>query len=171
MWAAADPARTAILDTVNRRVANELRRSRELFIDRPGQQVLPRTAVNTTLAAGGTPSLSLRFEAQMPARGRRILGRAAHTLLCEELLDRIDDALFGAPHGRTLQAELSAAVELAEDQAALRRHIEDAGLLAFIADGGRSSPGAPATARNHWAAKKHPAPRWRFAPRTPCAPV
>lgn len=112
----------AAADFLTRRLHRAL--GKGLFIDAPGQQVLARA----TVAFLGD-ELALRMEAQLPARGRRILGRAARRLLCDDLPEAIDKALdFGV-------ADLTAAVELYRDQEALRAELPERGLVGFIADG------------------------------------
>lgn len=96
-----------------------------LGIDAPGQQVLPRAAV-----VWRDDALFLRMDAALPARGRRIRGRAAAALLVETLPDVIEEAVFGFE----LPA-LEEAVELYRDQLALRSELADRGLVSFVADG------------------------------------
>lgn len=127
---------TAELDLLNRRLVRALKKyGRGLFIDSPGQQVLRRAAVSE-LSAGAhdvdkhDDALQISLEIQLPARGRRILGREAARLICEDLLDALDDAIVNAP----IDA-LEAAAELEYDQLFLRRAVADADLIGFVADG------------------------------------
>lgn len=127
---------TAELDLLNRRLVRALKKyGRGLFIDSPGQQVLRRAAV-AELRAGAHDvdkhgdALQICLEIQLPARGRRILGREAARLICEDLLDALDDAIVNAP----IDA-LEAAAELEYDQNSLRRAVADADLIGFVADG------------------------------------
>lgn len=127
---------TAELDLLNRRLVRALKKyGRGLFIDSPGQQVLRRAAVAELRGDAHDvdkhdDALQISLEIQLPARGRRILGREAARLICEDLLDALDDAIVNAP----IDA-LEAAAELEYDQCFLRRAVADAGLIGFVADG------------------------------------
>ena len=112
----------AAADFLTRRLHRAL--GQGLFIDAPGQQVLQRA---TVVFQGD--ELALRLEAQLPARGRRILGRAARRLLCDDLPAAIDEALDFD------DADLRDAVELYRDQEALRAQLPERGLVGFLADG------------------------------------
>ncbi|PLA35558.1 ABC-ATPase domain-containing protein [Corynebacterium amycolatum] len=134
----AQPGRfsTAELDLLNRRLVRALKKyGRGLFIDSPGQQVLRRAAVAELRADAHDvdkhdDALQISLEIQLPARGRRILGREAARLICEDLLDALDDAIVNAP----IDA-LEAAAELEYDQLFLRRAVADADLIGFVTDG------------------------------------
>ena len=127
---------TAELDLLNRRLVRALKKyGRGLFIDSPGQQVLRRAAVAELCADAHDvdkhdDALQISLEIQLPARGRRILGREAARLICEDLLDALDDAIVNAP----IDA-LDAAAELEYDQLFLRRAVAGADLIGFVADG------------------------------------
>ena len=120
-----DALSTAELDLLNRNLVRAFAKSRGLRIDSPGQQVLPRAAVTAT-----ANRLTICFEAEMPARGRRILGQAAAKMLCEDLPKAIETAIFQAN-----PANLDRAAELEFDQQSLREQVAGAGLVGFIADG------------------------------------
>jgi predicted ABC-class ATPase len=103
-------------------------RSGALEVDRPGQQVLERTACRVD--AHG--AVELRLSAGLPAAGRRILGRAATELLVEDLPRLCDEALCV----EALCVEAARRhVEAVEDAVALRAQLAAAGLCAFVADG------------------------------------
>lgn len=127
---------TAELDLLNRRLVRALKKyGRGLFIDSPGQQVLRRAAVAELRGDAHDvdkhdDALQISVEIQLPARGRRILGREAARLICEDLLDALDDAIVNAP----IDA-LEEAAELEYDQCFLRRAVADANLIGFVADG------------------------------------
>jgi predicted ABC-class ATPase len=131
-------SRRATADFVNRRVHEALAaRSRSagsgnsgrLEILAPGQVVLDRTSV--TLAAGGR--IEARFRVGLPARGRRILGRAAADLV-NDAIEAVEECLFWTALD---EAALRAHVESVEDAVALRLALGEAGLVAFVADGAR----------------------------------
>ncbi len=127
---------TAELDLLNRRLVRAFKKyGRGLFIDSPGQQVFRRAAVSELRGDAHDvdkhdDALQISVEIQLPARGRRILGREAARLICEDLLDALDDAIVNAP----IDA-LEAAAELEYDQSFLRRAVADADLIGFVADG------------------------------------
>ena len=102
-------------------------RSGELRVYRPGPEVLARSA--TRLGSDG--SVEVRFCAGLPARGRRILGRQAFELLTEDI-PRAAQALW-VPSDPDLAAHIASV----RAQRALRRQLDSAGLVAFIADGSR----------------------------------
>ena len=75
--------------------------------------------------------LELRFRVGLPARGRRILGRAATDLLCRDLA-----AAQRATHAERIdQAELDRFIASVEGHAALTEQLAKAGLVAFVANG------------------------------------
>lgn len=100
--------------------ARRLRLPRGILIDAPGQTVLPRAAVTT--------DGRIRLEIQLPARGRRILGRQATHLICDDLPQALDTIAFP-------DRDIAAANELWEDQECIRSWLKDAGLVAFVANG------------------------------------
>lgn len=92
------------------------------------QLVLTNTGVSVT-AEG---AVEARFGVGLPARGRRIQGRQAASLLTEVLPDVVAAALRGP--GLDEEALLRA-VEVNEDADALREQLADHGLVAFLAEG------------------------------------
>ncbi|HEX7050905.1 MAG TPA: ABC-ATPase domain-containing protein [Longimicrobiales bacterium] len=137
-WSHATPIRRiATADYLNRRLHAELAaragrvgsgRSGELRILRPGQEVLARTSVRVDEAGG----IEARFRAGLPAQGRRIMGRAAATLLVRDVPAALEAALLF----ESLDAgELRRHVETVEDADALRQQLEPRGLVAFVGDG------------------------------------
>lgn len=105
-------------------------RSGELRVLRPGQEVLERTSVQ--LHEDG--SLDARFRVGLPARGRRILGRAAAQLVCTTLRELANAALLFPSLDA---ARLRRHVETVEDAVLLRAQLRDHDLVAFVADGSR----------------------------------
>lgn len=122
-------APAATVDHLTRRVAAVLPRGGkeqgQLSVDIPGQQVLARTSVIV-----GKRELDFRLEAAFPARGRRIKGGAAATLLTETLPRVMEQAL-----AQIDLEELREAVALYLDQEELRSQLTDRGLIAFVANG------------------------------------
>jgi len=95
-------------------------------VEPPGPEVLERTAVE--VGAGG--DVVVRLRVGLPAAGRRILGRAAATLLAGDLPALIEATLTDLDH-----TALRRAVECVRDQGALRAELAARGLVAFLAEG------------------------------------
>ena len=91
------------------------------------QQVLKR---NSTLVLDNI--LEARLFIGLPADGRRILANEAQAMLFDELPKIIRDALFF--HESRLD-EMKNHIESVEDQAFLRRWLNDESLVAFVANG------------------------------------
>jgi predicted ABC-class ATPase len=98
-----------------------------MAIDRPGQQVLERTSVLVSREA-----VEGRFVAGLPASGRRVLGRQAATMLCDDLPQIVESALRFQSNN---QANLYRHLRCAEDADWLRGQLAAHGLVAFVADG------------------------------------
>ena len=133
----ANPSRrVALADYINRVFALACRKVEQkrgsgksglISIDRPGQEVLPRTAV--IIRQDG---IEARFRVGLPAAGRRILGREAEELLLVDVPRIVKRAMFYA----SLNAQaLRRHVETVEDADALRAMLPELGLVAFVADG------------------------------------
>lgn len=112
-------------DFLTRALVRAAARERDLSFGRPGQEILERTTVRL-----GAESTTVRFTVQLPARGRRILGRAAAGTLTGALPGIVDAALRPVA-----AAELDAWVTHARDVAFLRRWLADEDLVAFVGDG------------------------------------
>lgn len=112
-------------DFLTRALVRAAARERDLSLGRPGQEILERTTVRL-----GAESTTVRLTVQLPARGRRILGRAAAGTLTGALPEIVDAAL------RPVAAdELDAWVTHYRDVAFLRRWLADEDLVAFVGDG------------------------------------
>ncbi|MEM6531195.1 MAG: ABC-ATPase domain-containing protein [Myxococcota bacterium] len=101
-------------------------KSGEIQIETPGQQVLDRSAVLVDQSG----EVEVRVRVGLPAKGRRILGDAAAELLCDELPERVEETLAGLD-----AAAHRAHIECVEDSVALRKQLDERGLVAFVADG------------------------------------
>ena len=117
--------RLALEDFLTRRFFHRL--PSPLAMQRPGQEILERTAMVVT-----PDFVEARFTINLPARGRTVQGREAAALLCRFLGEVVEGSLFWAPLD---QGALRTWVETAEDQAALRDRLPGLGLVAFVADG------------------------------------
>jgi predicted ABC-class ATPase len=123
------PRRRATRDFLARAFRRASRGSREVAIDAGAQTVLERSACLIDDQA-----IELRFTLNLPAAGRRILGRQAQRLLSERLPEIVRRSALAA--NLDLQALLDHAATI-EDQVALRAALPAADLVAFIADGAR----------------------------------
>jgi predicted ABC-class ATPase len=94
----------------------------------PGQEVLDQTAVRV----GPDGGVEARFTVGLPAAGRRVLGRAAATLLLNELPGLVARTLLASAHD---PAQLRLHARTNEDAVVLRGQLEALGLVAFVADG------------------------------------
>jgi predicted ABC-class ATPase len=102
-------------------------KSRLLSIDRPGQQIMERTSVLVDREV-----VEARFVAGLPASGRRVLGRQAAAMLCDDLPQIVESALRFKSNN---QASLYRHLRSAEDADWLRGQLAAHGLVAFVADG------------------------------------
>ncbi len=127
----------ATADFLARSVAHELRRSAghrqgsgksgQVEICPCGQEVLARSSVEVT-----AEEITVRITAGLPAKGRRVLGKAAVTLLCERIPELIErSALTPAVDVDRLRGHLDAV----EDSVHLRAELAERGWIAFVADG------------------------------------
>ncbi|GAB3997691.1 ABC-ATPase domain-containing protein [Glycomyces albus] len=123
-WYATEARRRAIAVLLAKRFRRACR-TRDLRIDAGGQEILRRSSCEV----GSDGSVVFRLGAQLPGRGRRIAGRAAARLLCEDLPDAADRALGVA------EDEAERWSRHADDVEALRAAIAERGLVAFVADG------------------------------------
>lgn len=104
-------------------------KSGAIFTTRAGQEVLRRTAC--TIAPDGCTIL-MRFEAGFPANGRTINSRELHKILFDYLPRCVSSSMYS----RNINSKsLTEAIELYEDQQALRAFLPQHNLAAFVADG------------------------------------
>jgi predicted ABC-class ATPase len=129
--------RVAFEDFLTRRIGHAIRDvvrgnrgtggSGRVEIQHPSQVVLPRTAMVVT-----PDYVEVRMAVGLPARGRTVDGRAAKTVLLEELPEVARRALTP----EELDAEAARLhVETVEDAEHLRDLLPSLGLVAFVADG------------------------------------
>jgi predicted ABC-class ATPase len=126
--ALSTPARCrATRDFLARSFRTAARPHQELSIDAGRQTVLDRSAC---LVEGDL--IDLRFRADLPGAGRRILGRKAASLLVDALPGLIAQA---TGPGHLDPAAVERHVAVVEDQEALRAALDNAGLVAFVGNG------------------------------------
>ncbi len=98
-----------------------------ISIDPPGQEVLARTALLYLDNA-----IEVRLTVGLPARGRRIAGREATRILCDDLPQLAYDWLC---FEKLDSEEIQTAVETNEDADALRSQLAGQKLVSFVANG------------------------------------
>lgn len=103
-------------------------KSGKIDIEAPGQEVLPQTAV--IVEEDG--SVEVRFTVGLPAQGRKVMGRQAAGLLCDDLPELIERSVTADAFR---EEELVQHAEVNEDADALREQLAERDLLAFVADG------------------------------------
>ncbi len=119
--------RRATRDFLARTFQRASKGHRDLAIDVGSQTVLDRSAC----LLGVDGSVELRFTVNLPAAGRRILGRKAWGLLGTALPEAV-----AATTSQQLPLDaLDHHCRTVEDQVALRRQLLERGLVAFVADG------------------------------------
>ncbi len=108
-----------------------------ITIDRPGQEILERTAVIVT-----QKSIEARFAVGLPARGRSILAREAKHILLKAVPEIIGKTLFftelAPPNGISSSStvgELYRHIETNEDADYLREALASQDLVAFVSNG------------------------------------
>ena len=101
--------------------------SGRIFIDRCGQEILERTSV---LIKGD--KVEVRFEMGMPARGRRIMGKAAQKIIFEQLPEIVEKSII---YDNLNKKALNEQVILVLDQEYARKILKKKGLVAFVANG------------------------------------
>lgn len=130
--------KTALEDLLIRRFSRSLARrsfavggsgkSGLLATSRPGPEILSRSACE--VAEDGT--VTARFEAGFPARGRTTDGRGLAHMLLDLVPDCVEEALICDDDAFEAARDV---VDLADDQRFIRTELERRGLVAFVADG------------------------------------
>lgn len=98
-----------------------------ISISHPGQEVLRRTACQVK-----TNEIIVRFSIGFPANGRTINARELDKILFDFLPVCVDKALYYKNLDAT---RIKEAIDLAEDQRAIRQQLKEKGLVAFVANG------------------------------------
>jgi predicted ABC-class ATPase len=96
-------------------------------IDSGGQEVLERTAVVVT-----PQWVEARLEVGLPAAGRKVLGRQAAAVLCDELPQVAESGLYWRNLPQQAAQQFVACVE---NQEHIRTQLDELELVAFVADG------------------------------------
>lgn len=130
-----ETGRIAVGDFLTRRFAEAARsghgaKGPRVSIGRPGQEVLERTSI---LIA--EDRIEARFSAELPAAGRRALGRQAATLLTQRIPDIAAHSLMVENFSAADKRALAEHVELLRDQMDLRSQLHERDLVAFVGNG------------------------------------
>jgi predicted ABC-class ATPase len=119
-----------VFSSACRRASNPSRGSGKsglIRMEMPGQEILERSAIMVT-----DHFVEARFVVGLPARGRKILGRQAAQMLCDEIPRVVRSSL----RYRNLNSDdLLQHLNTAEDADILRDRLSALGLIAFVADG------------------------------------
>lgn len=100
-----------------------------IAVSRPGQEILERSACQVNQRNG---DILFRFSVGFPARGRSIDAGELEKILFQLLPPVIEKSGL---YQNLNQKALQQAVELADDQKAIREQMKELGLVAFVADG------------------------------------
>jgi predicted ABC-class ATPase len=135
-WLATPSRSLALCDYLNREFYQQSQQLQDkrgsgksglIAIAAPVQQVLQRNAILMD-----EQQVEARFVVGLPAQGRRILGRQAAELLCDDIPELVARSLRCA----SLDIEaIRQHIETVEDADALRHQLRDRQLVSFIADG------------------------------------
>lgn len=97
-----------------------------IAIAKCGQEILERTSVLID-----DEYVEIRFVVGLPARGRRILGRQATVMLCEDIPDIVSALVYDALDKKSIQQQ----VETVEDADWLRKELPNHNLVGFVPNG------------------------------------
>ena len=100
--------------------------SGRIFIDRCGQEILERTSVLIK-----EDKIEVRFEMGMPARGRRIMGKAAQKIIFEQLPKIVEKSII---YDNLKKEALKEQIVLVLDQEYIRKILKENELVAFVAN-------------------------------------
>lgn len=116
----------ALADFITRSIARTIRQQKSpIHIDLPSQEMM----LNTSFAMD-EQQLEVRLSANLPAAGRRILGRQAISLLCEQIPQCIKQTIEQLDIQRLEQQ-----LQLADQQDAIRTYLQEHHYVSFIANG------------------------------------
>ncbi|MGP4106508.1 ABC-ATPase domain-containing protein [Virgibacillus sp. L01] len=100
-------------------------KSGEILFDKPGQEVLERSAVQIDSA-----SITVCISVGLPANGRKINGREAEKLFSHAIPTIIKNSIFAIADD-----EINQVIELADQQEAIRSEMRQNNWISFIANG------------------------------------
>jgi predicted ABC-class ATPase len=98
-----------------------------IAIDRPGQQILKRSAAIVT-----PDYVEVRLSIGLPARGRTVLGKQAQQMLLSDLPQLVEETcILSERDVRSIEKRM----QLVDNQQAIREEMERNGWVSFVADG------------------------------------
>ncbi len=131
--------KTALEDYILRRFAEQLRRvsflakgsgkSGLMSVSKPGQEVMERTACEIDRVKG---DIIIRMEIGFPANGRTVNSRELEKILFQFLPECAQKSLYAKALD---EKRVQKVMELASDQAYIRKQLEKRDLVAFVANG------------------------------------
>lgn len=134
-WESTRTRKVRVEDTIARSVAEAIRQLDEraggsgksgvITIDHPAQEVLQRTAVQLTY-----DSVFICLSVGLPAKGRKVLGQQAEKMLLSIIPQILQDSIYSIEEETIVDA-----IELCDQQDAIRNYMKDNSLVAFIANG------------------------------------
>ncbi|MBR3119262.1 MAG: ABC-ATPase domain-containing protein [Oceanobacillus sp.] len=134
-WLQTRTRKVAVEDAIARVVGKETDRqsfsvkgsgkSGMIFFDRPGQEVLERTALQISPKA-----ITICISVGLPANGRRINAREAEKLFTAAIPSIIKNSIF-----KITNSEIETAIKLADQQEAILNEMKRQNWIAFIANG------------------------------------
>ncbi|GAA0595624.1 ABC-ATPase domain-containing protein [Virgibacillus siamensis] len=134
-WLSSDSRQTATEDIMARKVGQAIAKgnfvikgsgkSGSIFFDRPGQEVLKRSAVQID-----ANSITVCISVGLPANGRRINGREAEKLFSTAIPAIIKNSVF-----TITDEEIVKVTQLADQQEAIRKEMRQNNWISFIANG------------------------------------
>ncbi|ASS91043.1 ABC-ATPase domain-containing protein [Aeribacillus pallidus] len=95
-----------------------------IMIDKPGQKVLERTAVQI-----GENDITVCLSIGLPAKGRTILGKEAKKIFFQLLPEILRHSVFSVK-----EKDIEGAIQLCDQQMAIRSYMKERGIIAFIAN-------------------------------------
>ena len=126
----------AVSDFLTRNFYKEIQKNRNdssgtggsgrIFIDKCGQEILERTSVLIK-----EDKIEVRFEMGMPARGRRIMGKAAQKIIFEQLPKIVEKSII---YDNLKKEALKEQIVLVLDQEYIRKILKEKGLVTFVAN-------------------------------------
>ncbi|MCS1351715.1 ABC-ATPase domain-containing protein [Mechercharimyces sp. CAU 1602] len=136
-WFKDDYRRVALEDLILRKWVDKIKhyafrvhgtgKSGMMMVDTPGQEILPRTAVVVT-----SEYVEVRMSVGLPAQGRRVLGRKAAQMLCQDLPQLVAEAL---PMEKVGLNAIEKRMRLIDNQRAIRHYLKKHHAVAFVQDG------------------------------------
>lgn len=134
-WYQTETRKTAFEDFLTREIWRKINsqktnrkgvgKSGLIYIDGPGQEILPRSAVKVN-----TQAIDIRLSIGLPANGRRILAHPALQMLCDDIPEIALRAVSNIDQNKLLKH-----LQLADQQNTIRQYLDQHKFICFIANG------------------------------------